>query len=131
MGLAVALAAFDAEREPGGGKGRDAAVDAEDPRRRVTGAGARDLARGGIDDEVRHRDELARRDLADDDVVRGGKEVAGLWVLAGERAEDELRHRHVRRRVDAVPRHVPQHDGEPAVVEREEVVDVASDLHPC
>ena len=49
-------------------------------------------------------------------------------MLACERPEDELRHRHVRRGVDAVPRHVPENDGEPSVLEREEVVDVAADL---
>ena len=63
-----------------------------------------------------------------DDLVRRGEEVARLGMLAGERAEDELRHRHVGRGVDAVPGDVAEHDREPAVVEREEVVDVAADL---
>ena len=81
-----------------------------------------------VDDDVAHADELAGADLAADHVVRGGEEVGRLRVLARERAEDELRHRHVGGRVDAVPRHVAEHDGEPAVVEREEVVEVAADV---
>ena len=54
----------------------------------------------------------------------------GLRVLARERPEDELRHRHVGGRIDAVPGDVPEHDGEPAVGELEEVVDVAADVDP-
>ena len=52
----------------------------------------------------------------------------GLRMLARERAEDELRHRHVGRRLDPVTGHVAEHDGEPAVAELEEVVDVAADV---
>ena len=63
-----------------------------------------------------------------DDVVRGREEVGRLRMLAHERAEDELRHRHVGRRVDAVARHVAEHDREPPILEREEVVDVAADV---
>ena len=73
---------------------------------------------------------LPRRDLAADHVVRGGEEVGRLRMLARERAEHELRHRHVGGRVDAVPRDVAEHDREPAVLEREEVVDVAADVDP-
>src|SRR5207247_7668962 len=67
---------------------------------------------------------------ADHDVVRGGEELARLVVLAGERAEDELRHRHVRRRLDPVARHVAEDDREPAVREAQVVVDVTADVHP-
>ena len=56
------------------------------------------------------------------------RKSARVRVLARERAEDELRHRHVRRRLDAVAGDVAEHDGEPAVGELEEVVDVAADV---
>ena len=49
-------------------------------------------------------------------------------MLARERAEDELRHRHVGGRVDPVAGHVAEDDGEPAVGELEEVVEVAADV---
>ena len=97
----------------------------------MAGVRARDLAPAGINGEVGHRDELAGRDLVDDDVVGEREEVARLRMLAGERAEDELRHRHVGRRLDAVPRHVAEHDREPSVVELNEVVDVAADIDAC
>jgi hypothetical protein len=58
------------------------------------------------------------------------QEVARVGMLARERAEDELRHRHVGRGVDAVARHVAEHDREAAVGELEEVVDVATHVHP-
>ena len=51
-------------------------------------------------------------------------------MLAGERPEDELRHRHVGGRLDPVPGDVPENDREPAVGELEEVVDVAADVDP-
>ena len=87
----------------------------DDPRRRMPCAGRRDAARAPVDDEVDHRDELARRDLADDDFVRRLEEVARLGMLARQRAEDELRHRHVRSGFDAVPCHVAERDRKPAV----------------
>ena len=83
----------------------------------MAGAGAGDLAAHSVDGHVQHGDELARRDLADDDVVRRGEEVAGVGMLAGEGAEDELRHRHIRGGLDPVPGHVPEHHGEPRVVQ--------------
>ena len=64
------------------------------------------------------------------DLVRGRQEVGRLGVLARERAEDELRHRHVGGRVDPVAGDVAEHDREAAVRELEEVVDVAADVHP-
>ena len=51
-----------------------------------------------------------------------------LGVLARERPEHELRHRHVGGRVDPVPGDVAKHDGEPAVTQLEEVEDVAADV---
>ena len=54
--------------------------------------------------------------------------IARLRVLARERAEHELRHRHVGGRVDPVAGDVAEHDREPAVGELEEVVDVAADV---
>ena len=89
--------------------------------------GAGDLAVSRVDRQVQHRDELARADLLDDDVVRGGQERARLRVEARERAEDELRHRHVGRRVDPVAGDVAEHDREPLVVGLQVVVDVAAD----
>ena len=56
------------------------------------------------------------------------RKSAGLGMLARERAEDELRHRHVGRGLDPVTGHVAEHDGEPVVAELEEVVDVAADV---
>ena len=49
---------------------------------------------------------------------------------AREQAEDVLRHRHVRGRVDAVAGDVAEHDRKPPVRQRQVVVDVASDLDP-
>ncbi len=69
-------------------------------------------------------------DLGGDDLVRGRQEVAGHDVLAGERPEDVLRHRHVGRRVDPVAGHVPEHDRQPPVAQGEVVVDIAADLEP-
>ena len=85
----------------------------------------------GVDRDEGHRDELADRDLADDDLVGGGEERRRLGMLARERAEDELRHRHVRGGVDAVARDVAEHDGEAAVAQLEEVEDVAADVDLC
>src|ERR687885_1270586 len=91
------------------------------PRRRT-----RDLSAPWVDGQVEQRDELAGRDLADHDLVRSGEKASRLWVLARERAEDELRHGHVRGRVDPVTRHVAEHYGEAAVRKLEEVVHVAA-----
>ena len=92
----------------------------------MAGAGRRDLAADPVDQQVDHRDELSRRDLADDDVVRILEKVARLLMLARERAEDELRHRHVRGGFDPVSGHVAEDRGEAAVVELDEVVVVAA-----
>ena len=54
----------------------------------------------------------------------------GIRVLARERPEDELRHRHVGGRLDPVPGDVAEHDRQTAVRELEEVVDVAADVDP-
>ena len=81
-----------------------------------------------VDQQVRHRDELADGDLAHDDVVRVRQEVRRLGMLACERPEDELRHRHVGGRVDPVPGDVAEHDRQPAVGELHEVEDVAADV---
>ena len=101
--MLVLLRGVDAEREPSALQALDASVRMDEARLRVPGARAEHLA-AGIDGQVRHRDELADRDLADDDVVRVREERRRLGVLAGERAEDELRHRHVGGRIDAVAR---------------------------
>ena len=82
--------------------------------------------RAGIDDHVEHGDELPELDLVDDHLVRGREEVARLGVVPRQRAERELGHRHVRRGLDPLPGHVAEHDGEPAVVEDEEVVEIAA-----
>ena len=68
-------------------------------------------------------------DLADDDVVRRLQEVARLGMLARERAEHELGHRHVGRGFDAVARDISERQSKPAVGQFEEVVHVAPDLH--
>ena len=61
-------------------------------------------------------------------MVRRGEKVARLRMLACQRAKDELRHRHIRSGVDAVSGDVPERDRKAAVVEPEEVVDVATDI---
>ena len=129
MRLLVLLATVDPEHEAVHLERPRRAVGQDDARRGMTRARARDGAADAVDDDVAHADELADSDLAADHVVGGGEEVGRLRMLAGERAEDELGHRHVGRGVDAVPGDVSEHDGEPAVVEREEVVDIAADLH--
>ena len=69
-----------------------------------------------------------RRDLADDDLVRGREEIGRAGMFSRERPEDELRHGHVGGRLDSVPGDVAEHHGERAVAELEEVVDVAADV---
>ena len=49
-------------------------------------------------------------------------------MLAGERPEDELRHRHIGGGVDPLAGHVADHDGEAAVGEHGVVEDVAADV---
>ena len=51
-------------------------------------------------------------------------------MLAGQRAEDELRHCHVRGGFDAVSRHVTERNREAPVGQLHEVVDVSADLDP-
>jgi hypothetical protein len=81
----------------------------------------------GIDREVEERDELP--DAISSSTTRSRRRGSRpARVLARQRAEDELRHRHVGRRVDPVPGDVAEHDREPSVGELEEVVDVAADL---
>ena len=50
----------------------------------MAGVRTRDLPATGIDGDVGHRDELAGRDLVDDDIVGEREEVARLGMLAGE-----------------------------------------------
>ena len=88
----------------------------------------RDLASHSVDDQIRERDEFAGGDLADDDVVGGLEEICRLRMLAGQRAEDELRHRHVGRGFDPVTGDVAERNREPTVGELHEVVDVSADL---
>ena len=125
--LLVRLRGVDAEREPAACR---PSTRPSGWTRRGSGcpALAHEHLAAGIDGQVRHRDELADRDLSDDDVVRVCEERRRLGVLACERAEDELRHRHVCRRIDAVARDVAEDDREPAVGELEEVEDVAADV---
>ena len=70
---------------------------------------------------------LPGADLLDDNVVRGGQERPRLRVEARERAEDELRHRHVGGRVDPVAGDVAEHDRQPPVAGLQVVVDVSAD----
>src|SRR5436190_11804397 len=131
VGLRVLLAAVDPEHEAVRLERLRRPVREDDPRRGMASTGCCDPAAAAVDDDVAHADELAGADLAADHVVRGGEEVGRLRMLARERAEDELRHRHVRGRVDAVAGHVAEHDRESPVLQREEVVDVAADVHAC
>ena len=55
------------------------------------------------------------------------RNAARLGVKARERAEDELRHRHVGGRVDPVAGDVAEDDRQPPVAGLEVVVDVAAD----
>jgi hypothetical protein len=90
----------------------------------VTRARRGDLAGRRVDGDVKHRDELSRLDLFDDDLVRVRQEVRGFRVLPRERPEAELRHCHVGGCLDPLAEHVADDDREPALVEGEEVVDV-------
>ena len=94
----------------------------------MAGARADELTGFRVDGHVDERDELLGRQLAERDLVGELEEVARLGVLARQRAEDELRHRHVGRGIDAVAGHVAERDGEPAVRQGEEVVHVPADL---
>ena len=105
-------------------------VGAHDPRRWMSCARRGHLTLAAVDEHVHESDELPRRDLADDHLVRRLQEVARLGMLACERAKDELRHRHVRGSFDAVPGDVAERDRKSPVAELHEVVDVAADLDP-
>jgi hypothetical protein len=95
----------------------------------VTRARARDLAPARIDEEVEHRDELARADLVHDHLVRIREERRRIRPFPRERAEAELRHRHVGRCLDPLSGHVAEKHREAAALEGEEVVHVAAHLH--
>src|SRR5204863_4588803 len=69
--LVVALPGLDPECEPSRLEPANASIREEDARRRMAGARARDLAALAVDGQIDHRDELAGRDLVDDDVVCG------------------------------------------------------------
>src|SRR5205814_4302593 len=125
--LLVRLGRVDAEGKPAAGKRLDLPVLPNETWHRMSGARAGQPA-ARVQGEIGHRDELAGRDLTGDDLVRVGEEIGRLWMLARKRAEDELRHRHVRSRIDAVSGDVAEHDRDPAVAELEEVVDVAPDV---
>ena len=124
--LPVLLAAVDPEREPGRRQHLHGSVRPDEPRWRVAGVRGGELAGLRVEDGVDHRQELAERDLLDDDVVRAREERPGLRIGAGERAERELRHRHVRRGLDPLADHVADAHGDPPVLEREDVVDIAA-----
>ena len=80
------------------------------------------------DDDVRHRHERTRLDLIGHDIVREAEELGRIRMFPRQRPEDELGHRHVGGRRDAVPGHVPEHDSKASVCEHEEVEDVAADV---
>ena len=94
----------------------------------MPGRGAGELAGPRVGGQIQQRDELPGGDLAEHDLVCSRQELVGPRVLAGQRAEDELRHRHVRRGVDPVPGDVAEDDRQASIRELEEVVDVAADL---
>ena len=96
--------------------------------RRVARAGGAHVTRRRVDGEADHGHERPARELAERDLVRLGEELAGAWVEPDERAEDELRERHVGRRRDSVAARVSEHDGELPVGQGQEVVDVAADI---
>ena len=124
----VALVRLDAEREPAGREQADRPVRREEPNRRVAGARGRDVARFGIDRQTGHRDEVATGQLSERDLVGLREERGGIRIQADERAEGELRERHVRGRSDPVTARVTEHDRELSLRERQEVVDVPADL---
>src|SRR4029077_7958984 len=84
MHLLVVLRFVDPEREAPAGEPGNRAVGEDEPRFRRAGAGAEDPTEG-VDRDVDHRDELADRNLTDDDLVRVDQEVRRLWVLARQR----------------------------------------------
>ena len=87
-----------------------------------------DVAGRRVDRDADHRHERPAGELAERDLVRLREELAGIRVQPDERAEDELRERHVGRRGDSVAARVAEHDRELAVGQRQEVVDVAADI---
>ncbi len=60
--------------------------------------------------------------------LAAARRAPGGSGAAGEGAEHELGHRHVRRCVHPLPGHVAQNHREPVLAEREKVVHVAADL---
>src|SRR5439155_20499621 len=126
--LLVVLARFDPEHQPEDIQPRHRSVSPDDSRRWMSRTGRSDFTLAAVDEHVDERDELARSNLPDDDLVRRLQEIARPRMLTGKRAEDELRHGHVRRGFDAVPGYVAESDGKPAVAELHEVVDVTTHL---
>src|SRR6185437_1188707 len=90
MHRGVALPALDPEREARNVDSFGSQPRPHHPGGRMPRRSAGDLAAARIDGQVEKRDELARGDLAEHDLIRGGQEVAGLRVLAGQGAEDEF-----------------------------------------
>ena len=126
----VVLVCLDAERKTARRDGGDLAVGAEHPRRRMARARGAHDAGGGIDGQAGHGHERPSRKLTERHLVRLRQEVGRIRVQADERTERELGERHVGRGRDSVTARVAQHDRELPVRQREEVVDVASDLDP-
>src|SRR3954452_15968826 len=76
------LVALDAESETGDDDRLWRFPRRHDPRRRVAGRGAGELAGARVDDQVEQGHELPGRDLAEHDLVRRSQELARLRVLA-------------------------------------------------
>ncbi len=102
----------------------------EHARRRMARARGAHDAGGGVDGQAGHGHERPSRELTERNLVRLRQEVGRIRVQADERPERELGEGHVGRGRDSVAARVPQHDRELPVRQREEVVDVASDLDP-
>src|SRR5918992_2216619 len=129
-GLRVALVGGDPEREAAGRELDDPAVVADEARVGMAGAGASELAALRVERQIDERHELALLQLFDGHLVRRPQEAGRIRVLPRQRAEDELRHRHVGRGVDPLARHVTDDHCEPAVGKRRVVEDVAADVEP-
>ena len=104
------------------------AVRALDERRRMARDDVADASLVRIDDEVGERRE-GRLDRPLDELVEPGDNGVRVVVLEGERAERVPELPHHRRRLDTLADHVADDEGDAAMLEVDDVVPVAADVH--
>ena len=119
-----------AEGDAAAGRARDALEPAVAPaqeRRQVSRVDVLETAVTGIVEAVEQRDEAGWRTMPRDLDVETGDEPRRLEALVDERAEHREEQRHQERRGTAFAGDVAERDHEPAVGQREDVIEIAAD----